>query len=144
MKNENLTRRDFSKLSAAAFGGMIAGTAIGVSDVLGADDEKKKEVHICRGLNSCKGNGAKGKNACAGQGACATAKAHSCSGDNACKGQGGCGEKPGENACKGKGKCGVPLKKEAKWKIARARFEARMKKAGKKFGDAPAKPKKEG
>jgi hypothetical protein len=150
VKSENLSRRDFSKLSAAAFGGMVAGTAISTSDVF-AEDAKEKEVHVCRGLNGCKGkgacktadNGCKGKNACAGKGGCASAKAHKCAGSNDCKGQGGCGPKAGENACKGKGKCAVPLKDKA-WKGARARFEARMKKAGKKFGDAPAKPKKEG
>lgn len=138
MKNENLSRRDFHKLSAAALGGMVAGTAIGAQAL--ADDKKKKDVHVCRGLNSCKAGGADGKNACAGQGACATAKAHVCAGMNACKNQGGCGAKAGENACKGKGKCAVPLSDKA-WKGARKRFEERMKKAGKAFGDAPAKKK---
>ena len=147
MKNENLSRREFSKLSAAAFGGMVAGTTLTASELFAED--KEIEVHVCRGLNSCKGNGGcktannecKGKNACAGQGACATAKAHACAGANDCKGQGGCGATPGEHTCKGKGKCAVPLKDKA-WKVARARFEARMKKAGKKFGPAPPKPKK--
>ena len=35
----------------------------------------KAEVHACRGLNACKGQGAGGDNACAGQGACATTAA---------------------------------------------------------------------
>jgi hypothetical protein len=74
-------------------------------------------------------------------GHCATAEKHVCGGENACKGQGGCGAMPGENACKGEGKCAVPLSDKA-WKTARARFEARMKKAGKKFGPAPEKKKK--
>jgi hypothetical protein len=39
------------------------------------------------------------------------------------------------------GECAVPLSDKA-WAIARKNFEAAMKKAGKKFGDAPAKPKK--
>jgi hypothetical protein len=139
MKKESVSRRDFNKLSAAAFGGMMAGTALGASRVLAADEEEaKKEIHVCRGLNSCKGQGADGKNACAGQGNCATAKAHTCGGSNECKGQGGCGGKWGENACKGQGKCAVPLKDHA-WKGARAKFEERMKKAGKEFGAAPAK-----
>ena len=138
MKKENLNRRDFTKLSAAALGGMVAGTALGVSGAVAADDEKKKEVHVCRGLNACKGNGTDGKNACAGQGACATAKAHGCGGKNECKGQGGCHGKSGENACKGKGGCAVPLGEKA-WKATRKKFEERMKKAGKTFGDAPAK-----
>ena len=60
MKKENLSRRDFNKLSAAALGGIVAGTAL-AADALAADD-KKKETHACRGLNSCKGNGGDGKN----------------------------------------------------------------------------------
>ena len=76
------------------------------------------------------------KNDCAGQGDCATAKAHVCKAHNDCAGLGGCGENPGENKCKGMGGCEVPLKDEA-WAKARKNFEAAMKKAGKKFGDAP-------
>ena len=78
------------------------------------------------------------KNDCAGQSQCATAKAHTCGGDNDCAGLGGCGEHPGENKCKGMGECAVPLSDKA-WDKARKNFEAAMKKAGKKFGDAPAK-----
>ncbi len=143
MKQSSLNRRDFNKLTMAAFGGMVAGATAGATGALAADDKKKekKEVHICRGLNSCKNLDATGKNACAGQGQCATAKAHTCHTANACKGQGGCGSKPGENDCKGKGSCGVPLNDKA-WKIARKSFEARMKKAKKKFGPAPKKKKK--
>lgn len=137
MKRTDLSRREFSKLTMAAFGGAVAGVAASASGAWAADDTKK-DIHVCRGLNECKSNGADGKNKCAGQGQCATAKAHTCSGGNECKGQGGCGETPGENACKGKGKCGVPLMDKA-WDKARKRFEERMKKAGKKFGSAPKK-----
>lgn len=142
-------RRDFSKLTMAALGGAVAGSAM--TGRVWAEDKEEgslllREPHVCRGLNTCKGKAGcksakhecKGMNECAGQGGCATAEKHSCHGDNACKGQGGCGEKPGENACKGKGDCAVPLK-EKTWKTARKNFEAAMKKAGKKFGDAPAK-----
>ena len=38
------------------------------------------------------------------------------------------------------GDCAVPLKDEA-WRKARKNFEAAMKKANKKFGDAPKKEK---
>jgi hypothetical protein len=76
------------------------------------------------------------KNACAGQAHGPTVKDHSCKGENDCAGQGGCGEHPGENKCKGMGDCGVPLK-EKSWAKARKNFEAAMKKADKKFGDAP-------
>ena len=147
MENSNVNRREFNKLTAAAFGGLVAGTTAGGLSAL-ADDEKKddkdkKEIHVCRGLNQCKGHDPSGKNACAGQGACATAKAHECAGMNACKGQGGCGEKPGENKCKEMGKCAVPLSDKT-WKVARASFEKRMKAAKKEFGPAPKKPEKKG
>lgn len=148
MDNSELSRRDFQRLSMAAFGGMLvgAGAAEAAEDKdKGKDKEKDKnpllsEPHVCRGLNTCKGKGADKKNACAGQGACATAKKHSCHFDNACKGQGGCGEHPGENACKGKGECAVPLHGKA-WQKARKRFEELMKKDGKKVGPAPKEKK---
>jgi hypothetical protein len=140
-----MNRRDFHKLAAAAFGGMLAGANLAHGDEkkeVKPKDEKKdpflQEPHICRGLNTCKAKGKDGKNECAGQSACATTEKHTCSGDNACRGLGGCGEKPGQNACKGKGECGVPLDEKA-WKKARMRFEEVMKKEGKKFGDAPKK-----
>ena len=116
----SLSRRDFNRLTVAAFGGMLLGTTL-----VGHAADKKAEhdpalllqdKHVCRGLNTCKGKG-KG-------------------GDNSCKGQGGCGEYPGQNSCKGLGSCEVPLK-EKTWKTARKAFEAQMKKAGKTFGDAP-------
>lgn len=132
-KDVDLSRRDFSKLTLAAFGGVLAGSFLTHGSLL-ADEAKKaaKDAHACCGLNACKGQGAGGKNECAGQGSCATTEAHGCHGSNACKGQGG----SGDNECKGKGTCAVPIKGE-EWKKARASFEASMKKAGKKFGPAP-------
>ncbi|OUT65942.1 MAG: hypothetical protein CBB70_10895 [Planctomycetaceae bacterium TMED10] len=139
----NLSRREFAKLTAAAVGGVVAGTA--VNGIAGAEagtivDESPllSGKNVCRGLNPKCGGHKGGSNSCAGQGSCHTANKHTCHGSNDCKGQGGCGERPGENACKGKGECGVPLNDGA-WKRARANFEAAMKAAGKKFGDAPAK-----
>jgi hypothetical protein len=141
-------RRDFHKLAAAALGGLVAGAGLvraADKDKDAKDEPKKKdpdkplllqEPHVCRGLGSCKGEAKGGKNSCAGQGDCATAKAHVCKGHNDCAGLGGCGEHPGENKCKGMGECAVPLKADA-WKKARANYEAAMKKAGNKFGDAP-------
>ncbi|VTT99543.1 Uncharacterized protein OS=Planctomyces limnophilus (strain ATCC 43296 / DSM 3776 / IFAM 1008 / 290) GN=Plim_3266 PE=4 SV=1 [Gemmataceae bacterium] len=134
-------RRDFTKLAAAALGGLVAGTAIAQEK---KDDKKDKknpllsDKHVCRGLNTCKGKGAGGKNDCAGMGSCATAKAHECATLNECRGQGGCGEKPGENECKGMGKCAVPLKDKA-WTAARKRFEELAKKENIKVGPAPKK-----
>jgi hypothetical protein len=135
--DEDVSRRDFGKLALAAFGGVVAGSMLG-SSLLSADEKKAaapaaKDAHACCGLNGCKGQGAGGKNDCAGQGSCATSEAHSCAGSNACKGQGG----TGDNACKGKGSCAVPIKGDG-WKKARTSYEARMTKAHKKFGAAPA------
>jgi hypothetical protein len=145
MKRSELHRRDFAKLAGAALSGLLAGAGL----VSAEADEKPKmkdvtkplllqEPHVCRGLNTCKGNGPDKKNDCAGMGACTTVKAHKCTGMNECAGQGGCGEKPGENKCKGMGDCAVPLSDKA-WTKTRASFEAAMKKADKKFGPAPAK-----
>ena len=166
MKKCDLSRREFNRLSMAAFGGVVAGSLAGCSDgeddappvtpaggttttepadgtdTTGSDPEAATsllmgEKHVCRGLNMCKGKGgAGGGNDCAGLGACATIAAHECSTTNACKGQGGCGDNPGENACKGKGSCAVPLKDHA-WGKARTNFEAAMKAAGKEVGAAP-------
>ena len=145
------SRRDFNRLTLAAVGGLIAGAAQTARTTHAAEGDKKgkKELHVCRGLNSCKGQGAEvdvdgdgrpDANGCAGQGACATAKHITCGGENECKNQGGCGATPGENDCKGQGHCHVPLMDSA-WKKARTRFEARMKKANKEVGAAPAKEK---
>lgn len=149
MDTNGPNRRQFAALTAAAVGGLMTGAG-----ALPADDKKPEhkdakkdgfpwlqDPHICRGLNpSCKGEVKGAKNDCAGQAAAPTVKEHKCKGMNDCAGEGGCGEKPGENACKGMGECAVPLK-DKPWGIARKNFEAAMKKAGKKFGDAPAKPK---
>src|SRR5271165_777255 len=141
VQNTHLSRRDFGKLTMAAFGGVLLGTAVAGR----AEDSDKhdpalllQDKHVCRGLNTCKGKGKSTDNSCAGTGKCATAEAHSCKGDNTCKGQGGCGEYPGQNSCKGKGSCSVPLE-EKTWKKARKAFEAQMKKASKAFGEAPKK-----
>lgn len=160
MLRSSLNRRDFSKLAAAAMGGVVVGSlAIGVPGCNNAPPAStgatppaataeatpaKSDSHACAGLNGCKGQGADGKNACAGQGTCATAGMHhECKGHNACKGEGGCGEmggaEVGKNACKGHGGCAVPMKDETAWKKAREKFEAKMKADGKEVGPAPAK-----
>jgi hypothetical protein len=146
MSNSDINRRDFQRLTLAAFGGIVAGAAAAqAKDEVPKKDKDKNpllgEPHICRGLNVCKGLGADKKNACAGQGVCATAKEHTCHKHNECRGQGGCGEHPGENSCKGKGECAVPLMDDI-WDKARKRFEELMMKEEKKFGSAPPKKKK--
>lgn len=144
---DQISRRHFTKLSAAALGGMLAGTQLVHAEE--KKDEKKKEAkpadkHFCRGLNTCKGKGGCGatasKNACLGQGECATISKHACKGHNDCKAQGGCGEIPGQNACKGKGDCAVPLN-DAAWGRARGRFIRAMKEQKKKVGTPPPKKK---
>lgn len=141
-------RRDFHKLTLAAFGGLAAGTV--AKSAWGQEGSESKselsvdpamllaEPHTCRGLNTCKGKGKGEKNACAGQGACATAKTHDCKGTNECKGQGGCGGYPGQNTCKTKGHCAVPLSDET-WALARKQFEQLMDETDKKVGEAPKK-----
>jgi hypothetical protein len=150
----DFNRRNFHKLTLAALTGMLAGTA-GCEQANHSETKpeaaapaKEADVaqadpawHLCRGLNTCKGQGADEKNACAGQGTCASASVrHDCGGPNECKGQGGCGSDAGANACKGKGGCHVPLMDDA-WKTVRKNFEAKMKKQEKKFGEAPASQK---
>jgi len=130
----DLSRRDFHKLTSAALAGAAAGTWIGCSATT-KEAKAAADLHVCRGLNACKGQGADAKNACAGQGTCANVQ-HGCAQQNACKGQGGCGETPGENDCKTKGGCEVPVSGEM-WTKARAKFEARMKTQGKEVGVAP-------
>jgi len=133
-----ISRRDFNRLTMAAFGGVLLGSTLASQAADAKHDAANLLVdkHVCRGLNTCKGKGKGEKNSCAGMGECAIAEKHSCSGENACKGQGGCGEFAGQNDCKGQGSCEVPLK-EKTWKQARAAFEKQMKKLAKEFGAAP-------
>ncbi|MBC7863238.1 MAG: hypothetical protein IAF38_09700 [Bacteroidia bacterium] len=114
------------------------------------------ELHICMGLNACKGHDRFGTNACAGTGYCATALAHSCHTMNNCRNQGGCGlfgdgheqDLPGENHCAWQGSCAVPIQAErfstegknqgkSVWMLARKLFEERMKKARRNVGSSP-------
>src|SRR5258708_2128644 len=133
MGPRELDRRDFHKLTTAALGGLAAGTILGCSKKGapggmapsrgGETVPAKAEIHLCRGLNECKGQGKDGKNTCRGQGTCATAKEHTCGGQNECKGLGGCGETVGANECKEKGGCHVPLMDDA-WTTLRKKKEA--------------------
>lgn len=139
-----MDRRDFNKLTAAALGGLAAGTTWGCGGAKAPPAVKTDEavamadVHLCRGLNECKGKGKDGKNECRGQGSCATAKEHSCGGQNECKGLGGCGEAVGKNDCKGQGGCHVPLMESA-WDTLRKRKEADWTEKKLEVGQAPAK-----
>jgi hypothetical protein len=144
MQGKNLDRRDFHKLTAAAMGGLAAGAMLGCRSEPAAGPggaapgTLTADIHLCRGLNECKGKGKGGDNACRGQGACATAKEASCGGNNECKGLGGCGETVGANECKGQGGCQVPLM-EGAWAKLRERKEAEWKGKDLEFSTAPAK-----
>jgi hypothetical protein len=145
MNDDDLTRRDFQRLTLAAFSGIVWGASMPGAEALGAEEPRKSlldEPHVCRGLNTCKAMGRRNDNACAGQGKCANATLHECAGKNSCKGQGGCGLQPGENDCSGKGKGPVLLSDKA-WKKARKHYEEQMTKAGKKYGPAPPKDAKD-
>lgn len=139
MTNSDIDRRTFNQLTAAALGGLAAGSLAGCGGEkpAGPATTAAADVHLCRGLNDCKGKGKGGDNACRGQGACATAKEHACSGKNECKGLGGCGETAGENACKGKGGCHVPLM-EGAWQKLHDKLEAQWKEKKLEYGEAPA------
>lgn len=116
------------------------------------------ELHVCAGLNACKGHDRTGSNNCAGTGYCATAEVHHCQTLNNCRGQGGCGLygdanqqlNPGNNECAWQGSCAVPIQAEryatfgpnqgtSVWLQARKLFEERMMKANRVVGEAPFK-----
>jgi hypothetical protein len=79
------------------------------------------EMHVCRGLNGCRGQDVTGTAGMAGTGACATAFPHVCAGRNQCKHQGACGftpdpagqpdlqNHPGQNRDKTDSACGSPI-----------------------------------
>ena len=79
MQNNGLDRRDFHKLTLAAFGGMLAGTTVGcgggappggatpaapgvaktsATELTEVEKLIIDEPHVCRGLNSCRASGA--------------------------------------------------------------------------------------
>lgn len=114
------------------------------------------ELHVCMGLNACKGHDRNGTNNCAGTGYCATAQQHNCQTLNNCRGQGGCGlygddeaqANPGNNECAWQGSCAVPIQAErfrtqgpgkgkSVWLQARELFEQRMLKAHRNYGPSP-------
>jgi hypothetical protein len=146
VSNSEIDRRTFNQLTAAALGGIAAGSLAGCGGAKPAANPAAPastgtaavaDVHLCRGLNDCKGKGKGGDNACRGQGACATAKEHTCGGKNECKALGGCGESAGANECKGKGGCHVPLMDDA-WAKLHDKLEAEWKTKKLDYGKAPA------
>ena len=119
-----MDRRNFTKAMGAVVAGMAAGTRVFAEEKKAAAKADAKDVHVCKGMNDCKGKGGcasdaakhacKGKNECKGMGGC-KAGAAGCAGKNDCKGKGGCAvpvnkahmgdDKAGKHACKGKGGC---------------------------------------
>lgn len=120
-----------------------------------SDIKLEYELHVCMGLNNCKGQGFGAKNDCAGQGECSTVS-HPCHVLNECKGQGGCGLfgttkefcHPGENDCRYQGSCGAPIlasrfivqgpnKGTSVWQLARKRFEEKREANNLPVGKVP-------
>jgi hypothetical protein len=115
-----LSRREFGSFVSAAAAGLAGGAVVlsGCGDGMAAMQQK----HVCKSLNTCKGQGGcktgdagcAGKNSCKFKGGCATFEKHTCKGMNNCKNQGGCKTKnngcSGANSCKGMGGCAVPVK----------------------------------
>ncbi len=125
MKKTDLSRRDFNRLSMAAFGGVVAGTFAGCAND-GGDASVPDGAPA--GGTSPEGSGttetesgepAAGeetasllmgdKNVCRGLNIC---KGHGAGGENACAGTGACAtiaahECAGNNECKGQGGCGA-------------------------------------
>lgn len=113
MNREELNRRDFTRLTAAAFGGILAGTTIGC----GGGDEKKKDTAATgtdpapgdeTAAAGTEGEGDKPEGEKPEIGTLAEVPndwmgaTHVCRGLNACKNQGPEGT---ENACAGQGAC---------------------------------------
>lgn len=169
MKRSDLTRRDFNRLTMAAFGGVVAGTTIGCG---GGDDQQQTDANEQAGGDAGKGADAGGEgegeevaaadnlmmqepHVCRGLNTC---KGKGATGENACAGQGACASVEhhmcsGQNECKGQGGCGDnPGQNSCEgkgncavplmdkiWDTARKDFEKAMEEAGKKVGEAPPK-----
>ncbi len=166
---KSMDRRDFNQLTAAALGGMVAGSALGCGKPAGESSAPEGSgdagAHEGSGDASDHDHDAAaahdasllvtGKNVCRGLN-------HTCGGhkggDNKCAGTGSCATAAAHschaaNECKGEGGCGqFPGQNACKgkgecavplgdkaWETARAAFEKAMTDAGKKFGEAPPK-----
>jgi hypothetical protein len=168
MTSPDMNRRDFTRWSAAAFGGVVAGSIAGCAGESGTDAPAGGDVGGGGAMDAEEGGAAatpaegghdvaylleephvcRGLNTCEGKGQ---------GGENACAGQGTCHNANKhtchyENECKGQGGCGAhpgqnACKEQgecavplspATWETARAAFEKAMAEAGKQVGAAPA------
>ncbi|MFF7993551.1 hypothetical protein ACFZDG_27645 [Kitasatospora xanthocidica] len=133
----------------------LAATEAGPLRTEPAELQEAVELHVCMGLNACKGHGHGESGEMAGMGECATVF-HVCHGANECRAQGGCGYSgsdaeqavPGDQNCRWNGSCASPINESrvhaagpyrgtSVWKRARKIFEHRMYEAGVPFGPAP-------
>lgn len=129
MKKTDLSRRDFNRLTAAAFGGVVAGTFAGCADDAAPQADNAPVQPDGASLTAPEGSdtttteGEGGepapgeetasllmgdKNVCRGLNIC---KGHGAGGENACAGTGACAtlaahECGKQNDCKGQGGCG--------------------------------------
>ena len=69
-----MDRRDFTKAMGAVVAGMAAGTRVFAEE---KKAEEKKDIHVCKGMNDCKGKG----------GCASDAAKHACKGKGGCKGR---------------------------------------------------------
>jgi hypothetical protein len=128
MKKTDLSRRDFNRLTAAAFGGVVAGTFAGCANDAPPASDPPPEQPDGSSLTAPEGSGTTStegaepaageetasllmgdKNVCRGLNIC---KGHGAGGENACAGTGACAtiaahECAGNNECKGQGGCGA-------------------------------------
>ena len=130
MKKTDLSRRDFNRLSMAAFGGVVAGTFAGCANDDGGgtasstppasntphDEAMPEEGSEANGEGGEPAAGQEtasllmgDKNVCRGLNTC---KGHGAGGENSCAGTGACAtfaahECAGNNECKGQGGCGA-------------------------------------
>lgn len=132
MKKTDLSRRDFNRLTAAAFGGVVAGTFAGCSNEGGGaaptDGTTEADISATDPANNGTGTGESeegggesaeneetasllmgDKNVCRGLNIC---KGHGAGGENSCAGTGACAtitahKCAGNNECKGQGGCGA-------------------------------------
>jgi len=125
MKKTELSRREFSKLTLAAVGGIVAGTAVGCKKDADKSNVKKTPKTGKDGKSAGSGtsqDNSGGKESVATNDDYLFQEPHVCRGLNACKsqgvdkknscaGQGACATATGhschgENTCKGQGGCG--------------------------------------
>lgn len=123
MENSELNRRDFHRLTMAAFGGALAGSVAGCgSDAPPAPTSGPAPTATSGADSTTPAAGGGDMAALENSVAAVGVEKHLCRGLNACKNQGGSGENEcagqgtcatlehhscgGENACKGQGGCG--------------------------------------